>query len=207
MWSIGEFQRRRARANRPLGRRIDFFNRLLGVWAPPTAPDRLGLTEKAAFLSNTRRCVCLSQAIEATFRRSVKDSDRLHFRIWRAQSGDREALDALLRSVQDELLRHLRRTVSDAALADAAREKVFERLEHSESLFKMLCRLVILLEVGLGITLIVLTDFSDELHRLIFVVTCVIYSPLICGLLTLWAHANRNTARMLQALERVADDS
>ena len=71
----------------------------------------------------------------------------------------------------------------------------------------MLCRLVILLEVGLGITLIVLTDFSDELHRLIFVVTCVIYSPLICGLLTLWAHANRNTARMLQALERVADDS
>jgi len=29
MWSIGEFQRRRARANRPLGRRIDFFNGLI----------------------------------------------------------------------------------------------------------------------------------------------------------------------------------
>jgi len=28
VWSIGEFQRRRTRANRPLGRRIDFFNGL-----------------------------------------------------------------------------------------------------------------------------------------------------------------------------------
>jgi len=48
MWSIGEFQRRRARANRPLGGRIDFFNGLLfaeqvSVDVPPGRVSRPAL--------------------------------------------------------------------------------------------------------------------------------------------------------------------
>ncbi|MDQ3818879.1 MAG: RNA polymerase sigma factor, partial [Acidobacteriota bacterium] len=48
--------------------------------------------------------------------------------VLRAQSGDREALDELLKTVQEPLYRYIQRLVSDAALAEDILQEVFIRI-------------------------------------------------------------------------------
>lgn len=94
--------------------------------------------------------------------------------------------------------------MSDRATTNDARRKALDRIEESEFLFKSLLFLMAFLEVGLGITLIVLTDFANRMHVLIFVAACMVYAPIVCGLAALWAHSNRNAQRILRAIELLA---
>lgn len=48
--------------------------------------------------------------------------------VWRAQTGDREALEALLKAVQAPLARYVLRLVGDAALAEDVLQEVFIRI-------------------------------------------------------------------------------
>src|SRR5262249_46466311 len=50
------------------------------------------------------------------------------WRVLRAQSGDRAALDALLRSVQESLFRYVRSLVTDHALAEDVLQEAFVRI-------------------------------------------------------------------------------
>lgn len=97
--------------------------------------------------------------------------------------------------------------MNDRATADEARRKALDRIEESERLFKGFFFLTVFFEVGLGVTLILLTDFSNRVHLLIFLAACMVYAPLVCGLAALWAHADRNTQRILKALELLAEAS
>lgn len=97
--------------------------------------------------------------------------------------------------------------MSDRPTANDTRRRVLDRIEESEFLFKSFFFLMAFLEVGLGITLIVLTDFSNRVHVLIFVAASVIYAPLVCGLAALWAHSNRNAQRILRAIDLLEPSS
>lgn len=97
--------------------------------------------------------------------------------------------------------------MSDRSTTNDARRKALDRIEESEFLFKSLFLLMAFLELGLGITLILLTDFSNRVHLLVFLAACVVYAPLVCGLGALWAHSNRNTQRILKAIDLLADSS
>lgn len=48
--------------------------------------------------------------------------------VWRAQTGDREALEELLKAVQAPLARYVARLVGDAALAEDVLQEVFVRI-------------------------------------------------------------------------------
>ena len=56
-------------------------------------------------------------------------------------------------------------------------------------------------EVSLLLTFVLLADFSDRLHVLIFVAACLVYITLGLGLVALGAYLNRNTLRVLAAIE------
>ncbi len=59
----------------------------------------------------------------------MKDSaEREAFLVLRAQSGDREALDALLASVQEPLYRYLMTLVRERHLAEEALQETFVRV-------------------------------------------------------------------------------
>ena len=56
-------------------------------------------------------------------------------------------------------------------------------------------------EVILLLTFLLLADFSNRLHVLIFVAACLVYVTLGFGLVALGALLNRNTLRVLAAIE------
>lgn len=53
------------------------------------------------------------------------------------------------------------------------------------------------------IAFLLLADFSDRIHVLLLITTIVIYTMMAFGLLALGLHVNRNTLRVLRALETI----
>ena len=67
-------------------------------------------------------------------------------------------------------------------------------------------RLILLVAMGTfeGVCLIlfvVLADWGDRLHQLIFIAACLVYGTLAFGLFSLGAHVQACTHRVLQAVE------
>ena len=84
---------------------------------------------------------------------------------------------------------------------DTIRRKALDSYELWDNLTKFFIGLVALAEVGLGIALIWLTDFSDPVQRLVFLAVVTIYAPLGLFLLTIAYRVERNTESILRAID------
>lgn len=57
------------------------------------------------------------------------------------------------------------------------------------------------------VAFLLLADFSNRVHVLLLIMTIVIYTIMAFGLLALGLHVNRNTLRVLNALEAMAKNN
>ena len=76
-----------------------------------------------------------------------------------------------------------------------------DQIDRSERQYRTAFLMAALLEaLGLG-AFVLLADFHDRTHVLLLVASVLVYSTLGLGLVTLGAHVNRCTLRILKALE------
>ncbi len=90
---------------------------------------------------------------------------------------------------------------------DAIRRKALDSYELWDTLTKFFVGLTIVAEIGLGITLIWFTDFTDPLQRLIFLAAVMVYAPIVFFLVTLGYRAERNTECVLRAIDLLRQTS
>jgi hypothetical protein len=107
---------------------------------------------------------------------------RESFLVLRAQSGDREALDALLSSVREPLYRYALSLVG-------------------ERNFKLAFFAAVVFEALFLVVFVAAADLSNRTHLLLLIATVGGYTVVVRGLLTLGAHVSRVAARLLKAVE------
>jgi len=114
--------------------------------------------------------------------------------VLRAQTGDRDALDALLRMCQSPLHRYITGLLGDATAA----EDVLQ-----ECLFRIARKLKWLSDPSLfrAWAFLFAADFSNKTHMLLLIGLTMSYTIVILGLVALGAHVNRSTLRILQAID------
>ncbi len=81
------------------------------------------------------------------------------------------------------------------------RENALNRIEYNERNYNFAfvgAALVEMLFIG---AFLLLADFSNRVHLLLFIASFSVYTILIFGLMALGLHVNRNTLRMLKAIE------
>jgi len=83
---------------------------------------------------------------------------------------------------------------------DEIRESTLATVERSEKRVKQLIGLASVIEGALLVTFLVLMDMGERLHWLLLVASLLVYGTLGAGLLTLGAHNNVNTNRILKAI-------
>ncbi len=121
--------------------------------------------------------------------------------VLRAQSGDREALHELLKSVQGPLYRYINSLVGERALAEDILREVFFRINRSERGFKLAFFAAAALETLFLAAFVLAADFSNRTHLLLLIATVGSYSVVVLGLLALGAYVNRAVLRVLKAVE------
>ena len=84
---------------------------------------------------------------------------------------------------------------------DRVREAL-NRIERSERNYKLALASAVALEAGLLTGFLLLVDFSNQLHTLLFLATVGVWSLVALGLIALGAHVSRCTERVLKAIER-----
>ncbi len=81
------------------------------------------------------------------------------------------------------------------------RENTLNRIEYNERNYKLAfvgAAFVEMLFIG---AFLLLADFSNRVHLLLFIASFSVYTILIFGLMALGLHVNRNTLRVLTAIE------
>ena len=91
--------------------------------------------------------------------------------------------------------------MSDNEALDDVRRTALDYADYIDTITKIMIGFAAAAEIGLGILLFYLTDFSDPVHRLIFVAAAAVYSPLVCCLGAFWFHLDRWSRRILKAIE------
>ena len=87
---------------------------------------------------------------------------------------------------------------------DGIRQSVLDRMERGDRLVK---GAIIAAAVAEGLLLAVavfIADWSNPLHRLVFVLSILTYSVIACGLVALAGHISRSVGRVLIALESLS---
>lgn len=87
---------------------------------------------------------------------------------------------------------------------DNIRQGVLDRMERGDRLVK---GAIIAAAVAEGLLLAVavfIADWSNPLHRLVFVLSILTYSVIACGLVALAGHISRSVGRVLIALESLS---
>jgi hypothetical protein len=84
---------------------------------------------------------------------------------------------------------------------DDRRRDALEQVQKGQRNFKLMIGVVALWEMMLLILIVLLVDFSDQLHVLILLSTGVVYGTLAVGLGALGAYFRQNTLRVLAAIE------
>ena len=86
---------------------------------------------------------------------------------------------------------------------DDLRKNVLDQIQANESRYKLAfvgAAAVEALFIGL---FIVLADFSERLHLLLFIASIAIYTIVAFGLIAVGLHVSRNTLRVLRAIEAI----
>ena len=91
--------------------------------------------------------------------------------------------------------------MSEANNIDAVRGSALSRIERSERNYKAAFFWAALIEALFLPGFLLLADFSNRLHLLLLLSTIAIYTILALGLLALGSYMNRNTLRILKAVE------
>ncbi|HKR02852.1 MAG TPA: hypothetical protein VJT09_19395 [Pyrinomonadaceae bacterium] len=91
--------------------------------------------------------------------------------------------------------------MSDAININGVRRTALDRIERSERNSKITFFVAAIIEAAFLAGFLLLADFSNRLHVLLLLATIAVYTILALGLVALGAHVNRNTLRVLSAIE------
>jgi hypothetical protein len=84
---------------------------------------------------------------------------------------------------------------------NAVRRTALDRIDRIERQYKVTFFVAAIIEAFFLAGFLLLADFSNRMHVLLLITTIAIYSILALGLVALGVHINRNTLRVLNAVE------
>lgn len=87
---------------------------------------------------------------------------------------------------------------------DNIRKSVLDRMERGDRLVKSAIIAAAVVEGLLLVAAIFIADWSNPLHRLVFILSILTYSVVACGLVALAGHISRSVGRVLIALESMS---
>lgn len=87
---------------------------------------------------------------------------------------------------------------------DSIRQGVLDRMERGDRLVKGAIIGAAVVEGVLLAAAIFIADWSNPLHRLVFILAILTYSVIACGLVALAGHISRSVGRVLVALESMS---
>jgi len=87
---------------------------------------------------------------------------------------------------------------------DSIRSSVLDRMERGDRLVKWAIIAAAMVEGLLLVAAIFIADWSNPLHRLVFILSILTYSVVACGLVALAGHISRSVGRVLIALESMS---
>ncbi len=86
------------------------------------------------------------------------------------------------------------------------RSNTLNQIERNERNYKFSFVGAAFVELLFLVAFLLLADFSNRIHVLLLIMTIVIYTIMAFGLLALGLHVNRNTLRVLNAIELLEKD-
>lgn len=86
---------------------------------------------------------------------------------------------------------------------DSIRQSVLDRMERGDRLVKWAIIAAAAVEGLLLAAAILIADWTNPLHKLVFILSILTYSVIACGLIALAGHVSRSVGRVLIALESV----
>src|SRR5205814_7098791 len=98
-------------------------------------------------------------------------------------------------------LRFTENMTMSAQNLDNIRQGVLDRMERGDRLVKGAIIAAAIAEGLLLAAAIFVADWSNPLHRLVFILSILTYSVIACGLVALAGHISRSVGRLLIALE------
>ena len=91
--------------------------------------------------------------------------------------------------------------MSDKVNLDEVRSAALAQIDRSEKNFKLAFYSAVAVEGLFLCAFLLAADFSNRLHLLLLIATVGSYSIIVLGLFALGAHVNRNSFRILKAIE------
>ena len=91
--------------------------------------------------------------------------------------------------------------MSEERNIDGIRGATLDRIEKSERNYKLVFTGAAVVEALFIGSFLVLADFSNRTHLLLLIAAIAIYTILALGLVALGSYINRNTLRILKAIE------
>lgn len=95
-------------------------------------------------------------------------------------------------------------TTMSAQDLDSIRRSVLDRMERGDRLVKSAIIAAAMVEGLLLAAAIFIADWSNPLHRLVFILSILTYSVVACGLVALAGHITRSVGRVLIVLESMS---
>lgn len=86
---------------------------------------------------------------------------------------------------------------------DEIRTNTLRQIEKTERAYKLAFIGAALVEAIFFAAFILLADFTNRSHVLLFIAAIAIYTILAAGLFALGLHVNRNTLRIIRAIEAI----
>jgi hypothetical protein len=91
--------------------------------------------------------------------------------------------------------------MSEVNNVDRVRGAALDRIERSERHYRLAFFGAAIIEVFFLVGFLLLADLSNRMQLLLLLATVAVYSILAFGLVALGSHMNRNTLRVLKAVE------
>ncbi|HYN22772.1 MAG TPA: hypothetical protein VE078_17560 [Thermoanaerobaculia bacterium] len=89
----------------------------------------------------------------------------------------------------------------EAQNLDEIRRRTLDRVDQAHKRFLMVVIAAAVLELALLLAVFYVTDFSDPVHRVVFVCTMLVYLMLCMAVMALGAWFGKVEARILKAIE------
>ena len=84
---------------------------------------------------------------------------------------------------------------------DDIRTNALKQIEKTEGYYRLAFIGAALIEVAFFASFLLLADFTNRVHLLLFIAAIAIYTIVAVGLIALGMHISRNTLRVIRAIE------
>jgi hypothetical protein len=84
---------------------------------------------------------------------------------------------------------------------ESIRANTLKQIEKTESNYRLAFIAAAILEAAFLVGFLLLADLSNRIHVLLFISTIAVYGIMAIGLIALGVHVNRNTLRIIRAIE------